>query len=384
MPRFSAISAGMISAFVGFSSTFALILQALISVGASPTEAASGLMAVSVAMGLGGIWLSLRYRMPISVAWSTPGAALLVSSAAPAGGFGEAVGAFLVAGICAVLASLWHPLARAIGAIPTPVAQGMLAGILLPLCLVPVQAIAELPLYGFPIALAWVLAGQVNRLYAVPAAVLAAAGLIGATTDLGAMSDAALLTPPVLVMPEFSPAAIIGLGLPLFFVTMASQNVPGIAVLNGFGYRPDPQPLFRTCGLFSLAAAPFGGHAVNLAAITAAICANEEADPDPARRYWSAVVAGVIYALFGVTAGLAVAFATLAPALVIGAVAGLALISAFGGAIAGAASDPAGRDAAIVTFLVAASGVTFFGVSGAFWGLAAGLALHGLRRWQQR
>lgn len=374
-PSFSAVSAGVVSAIVGFTSSFAIVLQGLTHMGATPQQASSGLMAAAVAMGLGGIVLSFWRRMPISVAWSTPGAALLIVSTAPAGGFSEAVGAFLIAALCAIFASLWRPLGHLIEKIPPPIAQAMLAGILMPLCLVPVHAIAELPLYGVPIAVTWLIAGQINRIAAVPAAVLVAIGLIAYEADLSALVTTDLIATPVFVMPKFSVSATIGIALPLFIVTLASQNIPGIAVLNGFGYRPAPQPLFRVTGLFSLAAAPIGGHAVNLAAITAAICANEEADPNPARRYWSAVVAGIVYILFGLTASMAVAFAGLAPELAIGAVAGLALIGALGGAIAGAAADPKARNPAIITFLVAASGVSIAGVSGAFWGLCAGLLL---------
>ncbi|MEM8842495.1 MAG: benzoate/H(+) symporter BenE family transporter, partial [Pseudomonadota bacterium] len=319
-------------------------------------------------------------RMPISVAWSTPGAALLAVSTAPAGGFAEAVGAFVIAAVCAIVASLWRPLGRLIEQIPPSIAQAMLAGILMPLCLVPVHAIAELPVYGVPIALTWLITGQMNRIAAVPAAVLVAVGMIAYQEDLSALATADLITRPVIVVPEFSVSATIGIAIPLFIVTLASQNIPGIAVLNGFGYRPAPQPLFRVTGFFSLVAAPVGGHAINLAAITAAICANEDADPNPARRYWSTVVAGVVYILFGLAASMTVAFAALAPALAIGAVAGLALIGALAGAIAGAVADAEARVPAIITFLIAASGVSIAGISGAIWGLCAGLLLYFLQR----
>jgi benzoate membrane transport protein len=187
---------------------------------------------------------------------------------------------------------------------------------------------------------------------------------------------------PVVVTPSFSLAAIIGIALPLFIVTMASQNIPGMAVLNANGYRPDAGRLFWSTGLFSLAAAPLGGHAVNLAAITAALCAGSDAHPDPQRRYWAAAVAGFVYILFGLVAGAATAFISASPPILIEAVAGLALLGAFGSALLAAMNAPADREAAVITFLVTASGLSFFGISGAFWGLVAGGAVLALTRWR--
>uniref|UniRef100_UPI0038D14566 benzoate/H(+) symporter BenE family transporter n=1 Tax=Paracraurococcus ruber TaxID=77675 RepID=UPI0038D14566 len=373
------MSAGLLAGFVGFASSFAVVLQGLSAMGATPAEAGSGLMALSVAMGLCGIVLSLWRRMPISVAWSTPGAALLAASALPVGGFPVAVGAFVVSGALIVLAGLWTPLGRAVAAIPAPLANAMLAGVLLGLCLAPVRAVAEAPLPGIAIILAWALVGRLNRLMAVPAAVLAAVAAVSLTVELPPGLLEAAGPAPVLVLPEFTLAAVIGLALPLFLVTMASQNIPGMAVLTVNGYQPAPGPLFTVTGLFSLAAAPFGGHAVNLAAITAALCASPEAGPWPARRWQAAVVAGLVYVLFGLLAGTATAFVGAAPPILIQAVAGLALLGSFGAALQAALAVPQARDAAVITFVVTASGLTVLGISGAFWGLLAGgamLALH--------
>ena len=186
------------------------------------------------------------------------------------------------------------------------------------------------------------------------------------------------------VAPVFNIQATIGIALPLFLVTMASQNIPGMAVLNANGYRPTPGPLFTTTGIFTLLAAPFGGHAVNLAAITAAICANPEAHPDPSRRYWAAVFAGLTFIAFGLTASAATAFIATSPPVLIEAVAGLALLGAFAGAILNAVRDEKDREAAVVTFLVTASGLSFFGIGGAFWGLVAGGVLLTFDRWRAR
>jgi benzoate membrane transport protein len=376
-----ALAAGLLAAFVGFASSFAVIIRGLLAVGATPAQAASGLMALSIAMGVCGVVLSLRARLPISVAWSTPGAALLATSGPVDGGFPVAVAAFLLSGLLIVLAGVWAPLGRWVAAIPAPLANAMLAGVLLSLCLAPVRAVAETPALGLPVVLAWAVVARFRRLYAVPAAVLVAAALIAATAPIAAATLGPLWPMPVVVLPTFSAAAI-GLAVPLFIVTMASQNIPGMAVLSVNGYRPAPGPLFRATGLFSLAAAPFGGHAVNLAAITAALCAGADAHPDPQRRYWAATVAGIVYVLFGLGAGAATAFMAASPPILIEAVAGLALLGAFGGALLAAMADPAFREPAIVTFLVTGSGVSILGISGAFWGLLAGGAMLALGRWR--
>ncbi len=383
-PSVAALTAGLLAAFVGFASSFAVVVKGLTAVGGSPAEVASGLMALSIAMGLAAIVLSLRTRMPISIAWSTPGAALLATAGVPEGGFAAAVGAFLVTGVLIAIAGLWRPLGRIVAAIPGSLASAMLAGVLLPLCLAPVKAVAASPALGLAIVLAWALVGRFNRLYAVPAAVLVAVILIATTTALPPMGWEALVPRPVLVAPRFEAAALVGIALPLFIVTMASQNIPGMAVLKVNGYEPAPGPLFRDTGLFSLAAAPFGGHAVNLAAITAALCAGPDADPDRTRRYWAAVVAGIAYVVIGLFAGAATTFIAASPPLLIEAVAGLALVGALASALASAAAEPQDREAAAITFLVTASGVSFLGIGGAFWGLLAGGAMLALSRWRRR
>jgi benzoate membrane transport protein len=377
------MSAGLLSAFVGFASSFFIILQGLAAVGASQAEAASGLIALSVTMGLGGIYLSLKTKLPISVAWSTPGAALLATTGALEGGFAAAVGAFLATAVLIVLAGLWKPLGRWVAAIPISLASAMLAGVLLTFCLAPVRAVAEAPGFALPIIAAWALVWKLNRIYAVPAALLVTTGIVVWATELSVLEGVSLWPAVALVTPEFSIPAMIGIALPLFIVTMASQNIPGIAVLNANNYRPDPGPLFTSTGVFSLISAPFGGHAVNLAAITAAICAGEDAHPDPARRYWSAVVAGATYVVFGLLAGAITAFFAAAPSILIAAVAGLALLGAFAAALTSAVAEPDDRVAAAITFLVTASGLPFLGIGSAFWGLLAGLGMYALTHWRR-
>lgn len=376
-----ALFAGLLAAFVGFASSFAVVLQGLAAAGASPVQAASGLTALAIAMGLCGIVLSLWRRMPITVAWSTPGAALLAGSAVPEGGFPAAIGAFIAAALLVLVAGLWKPLGRAVARIPAPIANAMLAGVLFGLCLAPVRAVEQMPALALPVVLTWLLVGRLNRLLAVPAAVLVTIGLLW--WQAPPLGDIALSPVAFLVMPAFDATAMVGLALPLFLVAMASQNIPGMAVLNVNGYRPDPGPLFTTTGLFSLAAAPFGAHGVNLAAITAALCAGDTAHADPSRRWWAAVVAGLGYIGFGLAAGAAATFVAAAPPLLIQAVAGLALLGSFGAAIVAGLAEPQDREAAVVTFLVTASGLTLFGIGGAFWGLVAGGAVMALARWRR-
>ena len=379
-----ALFMGLLTAFVGFASSFAVVLHGLTGVGASEAQAASGLMALSISMGVCAIVLSAWTRLPVSIAWSTPGAALLASSGAVEGGFAAAVGGFLVCAVLIVVAGLWRPLGRMVAAIPATLANAMLAGVLLGLCFAPVKAIAFDPLFGLPIVAAWVVVGAVNRLYAVPAALLAFALVLAFGIEIpdGALAAVAhdLLPRPELIAPVFNLAGLVSIALPLFIVTMASQNIPGIAVLKVNHYEPVPGPLFAVTGLFSLLSAPFGGHAVNLAAITAAMCAGEDAHPDPRRRYWAAINAGIFYVIFGLLAGAVTAFVSLAPPILIQAVAGLALVSALAASAMNAFKEPETREAAALTFLTTASGVSFGGISGAFSGLVAGGLMMGLNR----
>ncbi len=379
---------GLLTAFVGFASSFAVVLQGLHGVGATDLEAASGLMALSVSMGVCAIVLSAWTRLPVSIAWSTPGAALLASTGMIEGGFPVAVGAFLVCALLIVVAGLFKPLGRAVAAIPTPLANAMLAGVIIGLCFAPFKAIAFDVKLGLPILVAWAVVAAFRRLWAVPAALAAFVAVIAFGVDLpeGAMASwSQSLTPPIeLVMPAFSLTGLISIALPLFIVTMASQNIPGIAVLKVNGYDPVPGPLFAVTGLFSALSAPFGGHAVNLAAITAAMCAGADAHPDPARRYWAAIVGGICYVVLGLLAGAVTAFVALSPPVLIQAVAGLALIGAFSGSAVAAFKEVESREAAAVTFLITASGVSFAGISGAFWGLIAGGLMMGLTRFAKR
>ncbi|WP_089154616.1 benzoate/H(+) symporter BenE family transporter [Micromonospora sp. NBS 11-29] len=379
--RLQPVLAGVVTALVGFASSFTVVLAGLRAVGADPAQAASGLLTLCVASGACAVWLGLRHRLPLAIAWSTPGAALLVATGPVPGGWPAAVGAFLLTGLLIVAAGLIPVLGRAVAAIPTPIASAMLAGVLLPLCTAPVRALVEVPRLAGPVVLVWLLLHRFARRWAVPGALAVAVVAIALTTSGPARLDAApvvALTAPVWTLP-----AVVGLALPLFLVTMAAQNVPGAAVLAGYGYRAPLGSALRVTGLATVLGASAGGHAVNLAAITAALAAGPDAHPDPERRWIASVTAGIGLALLGLGAGAATALVLLSPPVLVEAVAGLALLAALAGAVSAAVADPDAREAAVVTLVVTASGVSLLGVGGAFWGLVAGCLMLLLfrRRW---
>lgn len=378
------LTTGAVMAVVGFAGAFTIVLAGLDGIGASTSQAASGLTILCLTQAAVAIFLGLRYRMPISIAWSTPGAALLVTAGPVDGGYAAALGAFLVCGVLLVLAGLSRPLGRLIAAIPVPIASAMLAGVLLPLCLAPARAAAELPAQALPVIAVWLLLMRFARRAAVPGALVATAVAVLADPGTGGTIEGSLLPTLELTTPAFDLATIVGVGIPLFLVTMASQNIPGMGVLATYGYRPPLRPVLTTTGAGTIVGAPFGGHAINLAAITAALAAGPDADPDPERRWIASVTAGGVYVVLGLGAALATALIAACPALLVQAVAGLALIGALGGALTVALADEDHRDAAVVTLVTCASGVTALGISAAFWGLLAGLAVLGLARVRPR
>ncbi|MEJ7892382.1 MAG: benzoate/H(+) symporter BenE family transporter [Solirubrobacteraceae bacterium] len=371
------IFAGVVAAFVGFASSFTVVLAGLREVGATQAQAASALFAVCVIMGVLAAVLSHRLRMPISIAWSTPGAALLVATGPVDGGFPAAVGAFIVCGLLLALVGTWGTLGLLIARIPVPLASAMLAAVVFELCLAPVRAAVELPLLAAPVIVTWLVLNRLAKLWAVPAALVVAiaAVLIDRPVRLGGE----LLPHPVLIAPEFTIGALVSIALPLFVVTMASQNIPGMGVLASFGYRPPLRPLLVGTGLGTAVGAPFGAHAVNLAAITAALMAGPDAHPDPRQRWIAPVASGVAYLVLALAAGVATAFVTAAPEVIVEAVAGLALLGVLGAALHGAVGDARHREAAVITLVVGASGITAAGIGAPFWGLVAGLAYSGWR-----
>lgn len=362
----------MVASLSGFATSFALVIAGLQAVGASEAQATSGLLALCLVSGIVTIALSWRYRQPISIVWSTPGAAVLLAAGGGDVSFASAVGAFIVCGLLVASCGLAPALGRAVARIPVPLASAMLAGILLPICLAPVTAVVEYPRLAVPIVLTWLLMSRWAPRWAVPAAMAVAVIVIlmVAGDDWFIAEDA--VPAVVFVAPVFDPLVVVSLGVPLFIVTMAGQNVPGFVVMNSFGYAPPARAVFLSTGAGTVAGALFGGQAVNLAAITAAISAGPEAHPDPSRRWVAAVSSGVLFIILGLGAGVAVALVSAAPPILIVAVAGLAVLGALVSSITSALHDTHHRVAAIMTFLVTASGLTFMGIGGAFWGLLAG------------
>lgn len=369
------MSAGIVTALVGFTSSFVVVLAGLTSVGASDRQAASGLLILSVAMGIACIWLSLRYRMPITCAWSTPGAALLASTAAVSGGFPAAVGAFVVVGMAIVATGLWPQLGDIIARIPKSLAQAMLAGVLMPLCLAPIRASNDVGWMVIPIVATWLIGTKFVPRWAVPASLCVTLVLIGwHIQTTGTSIDPKLLVPELAwTTPTLSWQAMASIALPLYIVTMASQNVPGVAVLSTFGYVAPWKAALTTTGVGTIVGAPFGGHAINLAALSAALAAGPEAGADRDRRWIAALTAGFSYLLLaGISAALVVLVAA-SPEGILEVVAGLALLATMASALQAALSDSDDRIACLVTFLIAASGVVFFGIGAAFWALLGGL-----------
>jgi len=374
-----AVVAGIVTALVGYTSAFAVVLAGLQGVGASPAQAASGLAALCVLMGLSSILISVRHRMPVTVAWSTPGAALLATTGAPAGGWSVAVGAFVVVGALLLLTAAIPWLGRLVAAIPTSIAQAMLAGVLVPLCLVPVRAVVESPAIVGPILLVWVamLAWRPRwaSAVAIAAALAVAVGFLVYKGTVGALPLPGFAFQ--MTVPVFTWAGAVGVAVPLWLVTMASQNVAGAAVLGSFGYRVPWRESLTVTGAATVLGAPLGGHAINLAAISAALSASPDAGHDPDGRWRAATTGGVAAIVLGAISATVTGLVVGGPPGLLAAAAGLALMGTLGASAAGALGQAEGREAAVVTFLVAASGISVAGIGAAFWALLAGL----LVRW---
>ncbi|MBV9451819.1 MAG: benzoate/H(+) symporter BenE family transporter [Streptosporangiaceae bacterium] len=367
------VLAGILAALVGFTSSFAVVLAGLRGVGASPAEAASGLLALCATQGLAMLWLARRHRIPLTLAWSTPGAALLASTGVVHGGWPAATGAFLVVGVLVVITGLWPRLGRLISAIPAPIAQAMLAGVVLELCLAPVRGLAAHPWLVGPGLLTWAVMLRLARKWAVPAAFAVTLVAIGVDVARHGGPHGAIVPHLTWTTPALTRASLLGLAIPLYVVTMAGQNVPGVAVMSSYGYQVPWRETMAVTGIGTTAAALAGGHAINLAAITASMAASPDAHPDPRRRWVASYTAGWAYLALAAISTALTAFISVAPPDVAGAVAGLALLGTLAASLAGALSADEGREAAAITFVVAASGLSFLGIGAAFWALAAGL-----------
>jgi len=369
-------TSGAVAALVGFASSALVVIAGLHAVGADTTQAASGLLALCVVQGIGTIVLSRRHRVPVMLAWSTPGAALLASTRHVDGGWPAAVGAFVAVGVLILLTGLWPWLGRLIASIPASLAQAMLAGVLLELCLAPVHGVIGHPALLVPPLLVWLALTRWRPRWAVPAAFVVAMTAVGIwLIHQGGSLGGPLLPRLALTAPALSWSALLTVALPLYVVTMASQNVPGVAVLASFGYDAPWRPAMATTGLGTIVGAFAGGHAVNLAAITAALAASPEAHPDTDKRWRVAAAAGWAYLALALGSAALTTIVAAAPSGVATGVAGVALLGTLAASLQSALVDPDDRIAAVVTFTVAASGISALGIGAAFWALAAGLLI---------
>jgi benzoate membrane transport protein len=371
-------SASLAAVVVGFASTVLVVMEGMRAVGATMAQQASSAAVLCFAMAATSFVLAVRYKQPIMVAWSTPGAALMATSAISIT-YPQAIGAFIFAGALMVLTAFIQPLAKAISKIPPAIAAAMLAGVLLRFVLGVPPATLEMPIFVVPLVIAFFLLRLLVPMYTVPVVVLL--GLLFAGFSGGLSSAVHLgITPLELVWPEWNLQVLIGLGIPLYLVTMASQNLPGFAVLKAHGYEPPVAACLGVTGLGSILTAPFGTHAINMAAITAALVAGPDAHPDPKQRWKMIYPYTLIYVIFGLAAGTFVTLLSTMPKPLVTAVAGLALFAPLMGGMGSMVKDPKDVEAALVTFLVTASGISIWDVGAAFWGLLAGLFVWGAKR----
>ena len=381
----SAATAGFVAVLVGFTSSVAIVFSAATALGATPAQTGSWMWALGLGMGLCTALPSLWLRQPVMVAWSTPGAAVLATAGA-AGGFGmaEATGAFIA---CAALITLFGATGwfeKLLGRIPMPIASALLAGVLTRFGLDAFVALQSALGLVLSMLLAYLVGRRLWARYAVPGVLVAgiACAALAGRLHLGGVHWG--LTVPVFTVPEFSWRATVSLALPLFVVTMASQNLPGVAAIRAANYDMPISRIITLTGLATLLLAPFGAFALNLSAITASICMGREAHPDPARRYMAAVSCGAIYCVVGLFGAAVTGVLTAFPHELVVAIAGLALLGSIGGGLAIALREEAHREAALITFLVTLSGVSLAGIGSAFWGVIAGAGALFVQQWRPR
>ena len=368
------IIAGTVASITGTAATTAIFLSAFVAIGATKSQTVSMVAIMLVFYGSLSILLSWRFKMPLSVVWSTPGAALLAGSSLSGIGFNNAMGGILVCGLLLALTGLWPRLGETVSAIPKSIASAMLAGVIFSFCVAPFAASAQYPMLVLPVIAAWIILHWLAPLWASPVAIVLAFTLIGFNQGLSVTAADWLITVE-LVQPEFSLASVFTIALPLYLVAMASQNIPGIAIMNSYGYKVPFKASLTTTGLGTVVASFLGGFVMNLAAITAALNANEQAHKDPSKRWIASVSGGVVYWIFAVFAGIAVAFVYQTPRDLLLAASGLALLPTIVNAFNVMVETVSERLPAVITFLIASSGIAFFSVGAAFWAILAGLAV---------
>ncbi|KFL26578.1 benzoate transporter [Devosia sp. 17-2-E-8] len=369
------IVAGLISVIVNYGGTFILVFQAARVAGLSPELTASWVWSVSIGVGLTGLFLSWRYREPIITAWSTPAAAFLVTALATTS-YAEAVGAYIISAAAFVLLGISGYFEKVIRLIPPGIASGLLAGILLQFGIGAFGGASVDPVLVGLLILAYVLLKRISARYAVVGILVIGLVflLLQDRVDLSGLQLKFAM--PIFTMPEFTLNAALSVALPLFLITLTGQYMPGMLVLRNDGFKTSANPIVTVTGLGSLVMAPFGSHAFNIAAITAAIATGREAHEDPSKRWIAGIAAGCFYMLVGVFGVTLAAVFMAFPATFITTLAGLALLGTIGGSLAGAMAEPASREAALITFLASAANINMLGVGGAFWGLVIGLVAY--------
>ena len=366
------VVAGLISVIVNYGGTFILVFQAAKAAGLSPELTASWVWSVSIGVGLSGLYLSWRYREPIITAWSTPAAAFLVTALATTP-YGEAVGAYMVSAAAFVALGLSGYFDKVIRLIPPGIASGLLAGILLQFGIGAFGGAGVDPLLVGLLIVAYLVMKRFHARYAVVGILVLGLAFLLAQGRVDLAGLKLEFAAPVFTRPEFSLNALLSVALPLFLITLTGQYMPGMLVLRNDGFKTSADPIVTATGLGSLIMAPFGSHAFNIAAITAAIATGREAHEDPTKRWVAGIAAGCFYVLVGVFGVTLAAVFMAFPAAFITTLAGLALLGTIGGALANAMADPASREAALITFLASAANIKLLGVGGAFWGLVIGL-----------
>ncbi|WP_111639825.1 benzoate/H(+) symporter BenE family transporter [Marinomonas shanghaiensis] len=368
----SALVAGFVAVLIGFASSVAIVFQAAQAAGADSSTIISWIMALGFGMGATCFFLSLWYRSPVITAWSTPGAALLATSLGNIT-YAEAIGVFVFAGVLTLLTGVSGLFDKVMRLVPLPIACAMLAGVLFKFGLSIFDAMmSDVFLVGIML-LTYLLSKRLVPRYAVLFVLVAGVAFVLARSDGSLVSNiASEVGGLVWVWPEWNLGALLGIGIPLYIVTMTSQNIPGVAVMRSSGYQTPVSSLISWTGFTSIILAPLGGFAFNLAAITAAICSGEECHKDPKRRYIAGLSAGIFYGLAGLAGASVVTLFSIFPATMVAALAGIALLGTIGMNLKNAMADDANREAALVTFLVTVSGVSFGGIASAFWGILFG------------
>ena len=341
--------------------------------GATSSQIATALFVMLVGYGVLSIGLSIHLKMPVSVVWSTPGAAFLATSAGLGLSFDLAVGAFIVSSLLIMLTGAWPALGRLVGKIPPQISAAMLAGVIFPFVAATVTASVDYPLLVLPVIAIWLVINRLLPIWASPVAISLGFVLIGISPEVSGYAPNGFWPELAIVTPVFDLGAIIAIGIPLYLVTMASQNLPGLAIMSSLGFPLPTKKVFLTTGLGSVITGFFGGFGLNLAAITAALNADSGAAKDPSRRWIAASWGGVIYILFALFAGPFAAFVLAVPTNLLLSLAGIALINTFAGSIKTAVSDDATRLPGVVTFVIGAAGITVLGIGGAFWALLTGI-----------